>query len=195
MANEITTARGKIKTKLDIPDTTFDTMLLDCIEQAVPRLAPFVQYHLPEDVSVSMASGDDSFTVPVATSAVQRVYGRVGTTEVWREIDLWRQVRNKLYIQENINTATSIKVFAHRPFTYTDADLALLATDYPAAMLPLYLFAMAEFATYIVGNKRKFNIYQQSNGVRTLDEMKDLATFYENRAVRILEDELSAEGQ
>lgn len=195
MANEITTARGKIKTKLDIADTTFDTMLLECIEQAVPRLAPFVQYQLAEDTSVTLAVDDDSFNLPVSTSKLERLYFRTGVNEVWREVDLWRQHRNKIYINESVTYATSVKIIAHRPYTYTDADLALLATDHPAAMLPLYLFAMAEFATMIVGNKRKFNIYQQSNGVRTLDEMKDLVTFYENRAVAILENELSAEGQ
>lgn len=197
MANEITTARSKIKTKLDIAtaNTDFDSMLLECIEQAVPRLAPYVQYQLAEDTSVSLAADDDSFDLPVSTSSLERLYSRVSDNEVWREIDLWRQHRNKIYLSERPSSAASLKIIAHRPFAYTDADLALLAVDYPAAMLPLYLFAMAEFATYIVGNKRKFNIYQQMNGVRTLDEMKDLANFYENRAVRILEDELSAEGQ
>lgn len=195
MANEITTARTKIKTKLDIVDTTFDTMLLDCIEQAVPRLAPFLQYQLAEDTSVTLATDDDSFTLPVSTSQLQRLYVRTSTNEVWRELDLWRQHRNKVYLSEGIGTTTYVKVIAHRPFAYSDADLALLATDYPSAMLPLYLFSMAEFATMIVGNKRKFNIYQQSNGVRTLDEMKDLVQFYENRAVTILENEISAEGQ
>lgn len=195
MANEITTARTKIKTKLDIVDTTFDTMLLECIEQAVPRLAPFLQYQLAEDTSVTLATDDDSFTLPVSNSQLQRVYVRNSTNEVWRELDLWRQHRSKVYINEGISTTTYVKLIAHRPFAYSDADLALLATDYPAAMLPLYLFAMAEFATMIVGNKRKFNIYQQSNGTRTLDEMKDLVRFYEDRAALILENEISAEGQ
>jgi hypothetical protein len=195
MANEIVAARTKVKTKLDITDTTFDTMLLECVEQAVPRLAPFVQYQLAEDTTVSLASGDDSFTLPNAASSLERLYTRTSSTDVWREVDLWRQHRNKVYISEGISTATSVKVIAKRPFIYTDADLALLASDYPAAMLPLYLFTMAEFAILIVGNKRKFNIYQQMNGVRTLDEMKDLVRFYEDRAISILENELSAEGQ
>ncbi len=195
MANEITTARTRIKTKLDIADTTFDTMLLECIEQAIPRLAPYVQYHLAENTSVTLASGDDSFDLPVSTSQLQRLYARTHTTDIWREVDLWRQNRNKIYISEGIGTTTYLKIIAHRPYANSDADLALLSTDCPAAMLPLYLFAMAEFATMIVGNKRKFNLYQQMNGVRTLDEMKDLVEFYENRAMAILENELSAEGQ
>lgn len=194
MANEITTARTKIKTKLDIGDTTFDTMLLECIEQAVPRLAPYVQYQIAEDTSVTLSADDDSFNLPVSTSSLQRLYVRTSTNEVWRELDLWRQHRNKIYINEPISTTTYVKVIAHRPFTYTDADLALLAVDYPAAMLPLYLFAMSEFAVFLVGDKRKFNLYIQSNGVRTVDEMKDLATYYENRAIQILENEISSEG-
>lgn len=194
MAGEITAARGKIKTKLDITDTTFDTILSDCIEQAIPRLAAWFQYYIAADTSVTMAVDADSFTLPVSTSTLLRLYGRTSSTDVWREIDLWRQHRGTVYINEPISYATSLKILASRPFTYLDADLALLAVDYPEAMLVLYYFAMSEFATYLVGDKRKFNLYIQSSGVRTVDEMKDLATFYENRAVRMAEDAISSEG-
>lgn len=195
MANEITTARTRIKTKLDISTTDFDSMLLECIEQAVPRLSPYVQYLMPEDTTVSLATDDDSFTLPNSTSSLDKLYARTSTSEKWQEVDLWRQHRSKVYIYIPITTTTYLKILAKRPFVYSDADLALLATDYPSAMLPLYLFAMAEFTTMIVGNKRKFNIYQQMNGVRTLDEMQQLVKFYENRALEILENDISAEGQ
>ena len=195
MAGEIASAQTKVKNKLDINDATFDTDILENLEQAVPRLAPYLQYQLPEDTSVTLASGDDSFNLPVTGSSLDRLYFRTSSTEVWREVDLWRQHRSKVYLNENVNTVTYVKVIASRPFVYSDADLALLAADYPAAMLPLYLYACAEFATMIVGNKRKFNIYQQMNGARSLSEMQDLVTFYENRAVAILENELSAEGR
>lgn len=195
MANEIQTARGKIKTKLDINDTTFDTMLLDCIEQAIPRLAPYVKYSLAEDTSVTLAAGADSFTMPNATSQLDRLYYRSNSTDVWRELDLWRQNRSTVYISEAFSSAVTLKVIAKRPYVNTDADVALLMVDSPAAMLPLYLYSMCEFATMVVGNKRKFSIYQQMNGVRTVAEMQDLANWYETRAERILENELSAEGQ
>ena len=195
MAGEIASAQTKVKNKLDINDATFDADILENLEQVVPRLAPYLQYQLPEDTSVTLASGDDSFNLPVTGSSLDRLYFRTSSTEVWREVDLWRQHRSKVYLNENVNTVTYVKVIASRPFVYSDADLALLAADYPAAMLPLYLYACAEFATMIVGNKRKFNIYQQMNGARSLSEMQDLVTFYENRAVAILENELSAEGR
>ena len=195
MANEKQTARTKIKTKLDISDASYDSILDDCMEQATPRLAPYLQYQLAEDTTVNLASGDDSFTLPVSTSTLQHLYARTATTEAWREIDLWRQVRNKVYINEGIGTATNVKILASRPFVFSDADFALLATDYPSAMLPLYLYSIAEFYTYLTGNKRKFNDYIQTVGVRTLDEMKDLITFNEDRATQILENEVSAEGQ
>lgn len=195
MALELQTIRTKVKTKLDIQDITYDTMLLECIEQAIPRLAPYLKYRMAEDTTVTLAVDADSFTLPVSTSVLDRLYGRVSTTDVWREIDLWRQNRSTIYINEPINQLTYLKIIASRPFVYTDTDMALLMVDYPSAMLPLYLFAMAEFATMLVGNKRKFNIYQQTNGVRTVDEMMQLVTTYENRAMNILENEISAEGQ
>ena len=54
MANEIQTARSKVKGKLDIAsgNTDFDAILLECLEQAIPRLAPFVQYSIAADESV-----------------------------------------------------------------------------------------------------------------------------------------------
>jgi hypothetical protein len=195
MANEITGARTKVKTKLDITVTTFDSMLLECLEQAIPRLAPFIQLPLAEDVTTVLTADTDKFTLPVAGSHVKRLYKQISTTDPWVEIDIWRQHGDVIYLNDAITTTTTVKILAHRPYKYTDADFALLATNSPASMLPLYLFAMAEFATYIVGNKRKFNIYQQMNGVRTLAEMQELAQWYENKAIRILEDEISAEGQ
>ena len=197
MAGELVAMRGKIKTKLDISssDTTYDAMLLECIEQAIPRLSPYLKYRMAEDTTLTLAVNADSFTLPVTTSALDRLYSRVSTTDVWREVNLWRQNRETIYISEPINQLTYLKIFTSRPFVNTDADMAILAVDYPSAMLPLYLFAMAEFAMMLVGNKRKFNIYQQSNGVRTLDEMQQLVQTYENRAMAILENEISAEGQ
>jgi hypothetical protein len=197
MANERTTIRSSVKVKLDIPaaTTTFDAMLLECITQAIPRLSPWIQYQIAEDTSVSLASGADSFTLPVATSSLQRMYIRQASTYPWQEIDIWRQHRNTIYLSEPIGTAYSVKVIASRPYADSDADMALLMVDCPAALLPLYNFVMAEFATMLVGNKRKFNLYQQMNGVRTLSEMQELVQFYERRAVEILENEISAEGQ
>lgn len=194
MAGEITAARGKIKTKLDISDTTFDTTLSDCIEQAVPRLSAWFQYPLPEDTTVTLATDADKFTLPVTSSTLLRLYARTSSSDPWREIDLWRQHGSVVYINEPINTTTYLKIIASRPYTYLDADFALLATNFPEAMLPLYYFAMSEFAMVLIGNKRKFNIYQQMNGSRTLAEMQDLANFYETRAIRACEDAVSSEG-
>ena len=192
---DLATVLANVKAKLDIAsaDTTFDTYLEECIEQAFPRLSPFLQYQLPEDETTVLATGDDTFDLPEAGSKLERMYFQTTANDVWREVDLWRQHRDTIYLTENVNTATTVKIIAHRPFI--SDDIAELATDYPASLLPLYLFTMSEFAMFLVGNKRKFNIYQQMNGSRTLDEMKDLTQFYEERAVRILEDEISSEGQ
>lgn len=195
MADEIQTARSKVKTKLDINDTTFDAMLFECIEQAIPRLAPFVQLPLAADDTISLNTGDTEFDLPTSGSYLKRLYKRTASTYPWEELDMWRQHANTIYLVEGVGTTTQIRVIAHRNYGYTDADFALLAANVPAAMLPLYLFAMAEFYQMVVGNKRKFNIYQQMNGVRTVAEMQELVEIMENRAIRILEDEISAEGR
>lgn len=187
--------RDSVKVKLDIPDSTFDTNVAACVEQATMRLAPFIQYQIPEDTSVTLASGDEKFTLPVAGSKLQKMFVRSSTTDTWQLVDQWQQFGDVVYVNTSFGQSMTVKVLATRRYTYSDADFTLLQTNAPAALLPLYLFAMTEFATYITGNKRKFNIYQQMNGARSLSEMQDLATFYENRALRILEDDISAEGQ
>lgn len=197
MANEIQSARDKVKEKLDIDssDTTFNTMITEALHRAVFRLKPFVQYSIPVDTTVILSSSDSSLTLPVSGSRLQRLEKKISTDDYYQKVDGWRQDRDIVYLSETVSDSTTMRIFATRAYSNTDADFALLATDCPEAMLPLYLFAMAEFATYLVGMKRKFNIYQQMNGARTLAEMRELAEFYESRAVRILEDEISAEGQ
>ena len=197
MANEIQTARNTVKDKLDIAssDTTFDTLLTACVQEAIPRVYPYVQDKLAEDTSVTLAVDDDSFTLPVSGSQLERMYWRESSDDVWEEVDGWTQWNDTIYLEEKVTTAKSVKVLAKGNYAVTDAGLALLQTDFPAVMLPIYYFAMAQFAIRLVGNKRKFNIYQQMNGTRTLSEMQELHDFYDLNAKQILEDEISAEGR
>lgn len=185
-------ARDKVKEKLDIvSDTSFDTIIASCVEQATGRLAPFFLYDMPEDVSVTLDIGDDTFDLPDTTSTLEQMYIRSDSNDVWRYLDLWRQHNKTIYIGEPINTSTSVKLLAKRPFAYSDADFTLLPEG---AKLPLYLFTMSEFATYLSGNKRKFNIYVTSTGNRTFEEMQDWADFLENRAVRAAEQVVNGSG-
>lgn len=197
MANEIETARNVVKSKLDIAsaDTTFDALLTEAVEEAIPRVYPYVQNLLAEDTTVNLAVGDDKFTVPSFNSTVENIYWRSTSTSAWEELDAWRQWDQIVYLEEAVTTAMQIKVLAKANYPVTDAGLALLQSQYPAVMLPIYYFAMAQFAIRLVGNKRKFNIYQQMNGNRTLSEMQELHDFYDLNAKQILEDEISAEGR
>lgn len=188
------TARARVKEKLDIASTItlFDSIIDNCLTDAMPRLAPFFVYDVPADTSLTLASNDDSFTVPGTNATVQKIYVRTSPNNVWANLDFWGQHGNKVYLYERICTTTYVKLLARRAFTFTDADLALMS---PAAEAPLYMFACAEFATILVGNKRKFNIYQQTNGARSVQEMRELSEWYDNRAVRLAEDAISADGQ
>lgn len=189
----IATARTRLKDRLDIASavTTFDTLLDGCLEDAMPRLAPFFVYDMPEDTSVTLLTDADSFTLPSTVSTLHKMYVRTNVNDNWREFDAWTQHGSKIYLYEGIGTTTYVKVLARRPYTFIDGDLALMP---PTANVPLLMFAAAEFAVTLVGNKRKFNIYQQSNGARSLDEMRQLAEWYEGRAVRLAEDAISGEG-
>lgn len=197
MANELQAVRTEVKVKLDIPSasTDFDSMLLLCIEQAIYRLTPWVQYQIPEDVTVSLPANDSTFELPVTNSRLDALFYQPASTDHFKKISSWRQYREVVYLYDTYPSAVTLKILASRPFANSDADAALLEADYPFAMLPLYYFTMSEFAASIVGNKRKFNIYQQMNGVRTLSEMQELVDFYDARAVRLLEDAVSAEGR
>lgn len=197
MANEIQTARNIVKSKLDIAtsDTTFDDILTEAVEEAIPRVYPYVQNHLAEDTTVTLVIGDDKFTVPSYGSTVENVYWRDSSSDSWEELESWRQWDQVIYLEEVVTSPKEVKVLAKANYPVTDSGLAVLQSQYPAVMLPIYYFAMAQFAIRLVGNKRKFNIYQQMNGNRTLSEMQELHDFYDNNAKQILEDEISAEGR
>ena len=197
MANEIQTARNTVKQKLDIAsaDTTFDDLLTDAVEEAIPRVYPYIQNKLAEDTSVTLSSGDDSFTLANSGSVAENIYWRSSATAAWEEVEAWRQWNDVIYLEEAVTQTMYVKVLAKDNYAVTDVGLAELQADYPAAMLPIYYFAMAQFVIRLIGNKRKFNIYQQMNGTRTLSEMQELHDFYDVNARQILEDEISAEGQ
>jgi hypothetical protein len=66
-------------------------------------------------------------------------------------------------------------------------------TTFTLANIPVYLeqavlwYAMSEFYSYLAGSKSKYNIYTQS-GARSVDNMKDEADFYEDKANVYLND-------
>lgn len=188
-----TTARNRVKSKLDIAaaNTSFDTLVDEAIEDALPRLAPWFSYEMPEDTSITLSTGDDKFTVPTGNPTIQKVYVRTSDNNPWQELEYWVQHGSVVYLNENIGTATDVKLLATRTLAYNNTDLGLLPA---AAWAVLWSFACAEFYVSLVGNKRKFNLYQEGNGVRSVAEMRELVEWHEARAAKLAEDAVSADG-
>jgi len=194
MAITQASALARVKEKLDIASgiTIFDTIITDCLQDSMPRLGNFFQYDMPEDTTVTLATSADSFNLPNVASVLQKMFIRTNTNEVWRNFDYWNQHGSKIYLYDSIPSLYYVMLLARRSFVWLDSDLALMPVE---AEAPLYMFACSEFATVIAGNKRKFNIYQQTNGARSLDEMTKLAEWYDQRATRMCEDAISSEGR
>jgi len=193
---DLADVREKVKQRLDIASTDidFDEIVEDCIVDAIRRLSPFAQCDLAPDESITVSAGADSFTI-AAPTMVTDLFEKPEGADTWRRVDLWKQYMTQVILFETTAYARNFKVLAHRPYEATDGDITIIESTHPSLFLAIYLFAQAEFANHIIGNKRKFNMYQQSNGTRTLSEMQELVEHYERRAIRLLEDDLSAEGQ
>ena len=182
-----TTARERVKVYLNISGTSEDTIIDNILEDVTPRLAPYFLYDTGETTS-TLATDAESFAV-TAGYILKKLWYRTDTTLPYRLLDEWRQDGSTVYIRASINTTTYIKYICLRPYTY-GSDYTLMPKS---AELPLYLFAQAEYYNYIIGNKRKFNLYQQTNGSRTMDEMRDQIEFTEARAMRLCEDGIANE--
>lgn len=182
-----TQAREKVKTKFDIPTatTSLDAAIDEAVETALVMLTPFIHSPLTVDTSVSLASTDTEFDLPISGSTLKRLHVTYtgGHQVLWTA---WTQHGDTILLTE-LPGAVDVTLYA-------DAALSAGATV-PERFTPAYVdYACSEFATTLAGSKSKYNVYAQATGARGVDNMLDLAEFYEQRAERRVARVADAEG-
>lgn len=172
-----TQALAKVKKKFDLVSTTdLDTYITDAIETASLLLAPYIATPLTVDTTVSLTTSSTKFTLPVAGSTVKRLNIKSSSGD---EVAFtsWSQHGDVILLNDYLPYSATIYVYADKPLTTSDTV--------PLRFAPAWVdFGCSEFATTLAGSKSKYNIYAQATGARAVDNMLDLAEFYEQRAER-----------
>lgn len=170
-----------IKRKFRLTGATLDTDITASITLAVNSLAPYIKKSVV-DSSLTANSTDDFLTIPVAYTGADLTNIFVKESNgLWRKFVDYSKDGDIIYLREYLDNASSIRLHLRVPFTF--AQVATIPLAYSRALVEL---SCAEFATMLAGDKSSYNIYAQSNGARAVDNMLDLAEYYERTAERRL---------
>lgn len=185
------TARARVKRKFQIPtsDIGFDADIDDAVSMACDLISPFSKRKIAEDTSITLTANQSSFTLPVSGSELNRLYIRASANYKWSLFTDWTQDGDTIYMYESFNSSMQLKILA-----YGDYDVSTIASISNAMCIPLIDFACSEFASFLAGNKTKYNIYMQNTGARAVDNLLNMSEWYETRALRRVDKIADAEG-
>lgn len=178
MALSIASARASVKSRLDIPSgvTSFDTVIDEFVQSAVNRLWPATAQEVDaQTVAVTVDSYGETIvtlgSLPTAVTSARSVEASAGYN--FSPIYNFYHHGTKLKVQDLSSDITTLRIYGLTPYVLTTVP------DYLAPAI--FWYAMSEFYDYLVGNKRKYNIYQQA-GARLVDNMAQESNFYSDKA-------------
>jgi len=174
-----TNMRAEVVRKFRIVGSALNADIDECVVIAVESLSPYIKKSVT-DTSLTATSSTDSLTIPTAGADLEKIYVK-GSSGLWQKYDDYSKIGDVIYLRSWLDASTSIRL--HLKVPYVIGDLANIPYPYKR---PLIELACAEFATMLAGDKSRYNIYAQSNGARAVDNMLDLAGFYEEKARRAL---------
>jgi hypothetical protein len=170
-------ARTPVKNRLGVTDTSFDTQIDDFITQAINRLFPRAGQEVSmQAVSISPDSYGEAFvdlstlTTPIADVRLVEYVGTGATAPA----DNKYLHGTSLRLRDLPSWATSLKLYGLNRHTLSTVPAEL--------ELAVIWYAMSEFYELMTASKSKYNIYSQSSGARAVDNMRDEALFYEQKA-------------
>jgi hypothetical protein len=186
------TALAQVKSRLDIDSsvTTFDAAINEFVLSAVNRLYPIAQNEVAAQTKVAGVDGFGELIVDLSTLttpiiAARKVDASVSGGAYFPATETAHHGTNLTVRELPANQSVTLKIHGLSMFT--------LAT------VPVFLeqaviwYAMSEFYDYLAGNKRKYNVYAQS-GARNVDNMRDEAEFFEQKANVYLNDRTTIYG-
>lgn len=184
-----TEARDAVKRKFKITVATLNDDIDECVSTAVDLLSPYVKRPVVDETLTGVSSSTDSLTPTALVDDVDIRSMYVKSNELWEKYDNYRVDGNMILLKSWLEDGSDVRLFLKVPFTIADIE------DIPAVVTrPMVELACAEFATMLAGDKSRYNIYSQATGARAVDNMIDLAEYYEGRAERRLQKLSDGEG-
>ncbi|CAB4155632.1 hypothetical protein UFOVP667_14 [uncultured Caudovirales phage] len=179
MALTTVSARYSVKKRLDIAAgvLVFDDAIDEFVLSGVKRLYPIAQRELPVQTSSVVADNYGEATVDLSAlatpvKAARKVeysdgYGFANSDDNYHH-------GVTLYVRNLPSGTVTLRIYGVTNFALDTVSEELES--------PVFWYAMSEFYTYLVGNKSKYSIYSQSSGARSVDNMQELADYYEQKA-------------
>lgn len=183
--------RDKIKRRLGIreDDGQFDSDIDDFTLEAIANLYPIVQREMPFE-TVVLDANKNEIDLDKLTSAVVNVRKlelQDDITDEWAGNDEFTQ-HDTIVQLYGTNRVSPTNVRIHGNGRYTNGNVP------PELDQVILVWAMSEFYSLLVGDKRKYNIYAQTSGSRSVDNLRDLSDYYLDRGNQILADRATVRG-
>lgn len=189
------TALAAVKSRLDITDASWDTLLAEFIQTATARLYPLAQYEVPAQTKAVTVDGYGETIVDLSTLTTPVLAARSiearAAAEWFKHTDTSHH-GTSLTVRDLPSNVTELRIYGLKAFMITSAAGTTTLPDYLANAV--YWYAISEFFDYLVGNKRKYNIYAQQTGARGVENMNEQAEYYENKANVFLNDRATIYG-
>lgn len=187
------TLRSKVKRRLGIKEdeTQFDADIDDFVQESVASLFPIVQKEIaPEDFD--LPAGENTFNlitpdVSLRIKSIRRLEIYDPSNDTWNPTDEYTQHGSQILLYESFHETKKIRVYGLGPHSYADLPIELIQV--------VINWAISEFYSMLVGDKRKYNIYTQSNGARSVDNFSSTSQFYLDRGNQLLADRANIRGQ
>ena len=184
--------RDKLKRRLGIreDENQFDTDIDDFTYEAVANLYPIVQVELPTE-TYTLPAGENEISLKHEDlsgdiETVRRLEIYSDENDTWNPTDEYTQHDNFIYLYEGFSSGKQIRL--HGLGRY---NLSNLPKEFEQVVLN---WAMSEFYSLLVGDKRKYTIYTQTTGSRSVDNLRDLSDYYLDRGNQLLADRATVRG-
>ena len=184
--------RDRIKRRLGIReiDLQFDSDIDDFVVEGVNSLFPIVQAELPPEDYVLPANEseidlrDESLTGFILSVRRLKVQAEDGG---FNSFDDYTIHGHTLYLYDSTSSPRTIRIEGLGRYVVDSVPL-----EYAQVIIN---WAMSEFYSLLTGDKRKYNIYTQTTGARSVDNLRDLSDYYLDRGNQILADRATIRGQ
>ena len=182
------TARTSVKNRLGIKsaDTTWDTLVDDFVAAAVLRLYPKASLETDRQ-EVTPITVDSYGECEIDISALSGGLRAGRQYEAWDGYT-WQKITNVYHhgkyarLRGVPTTATKIRLYGLKPYT----DISVVQ-DW--LLQAVFWFAMSEFYDYLAGSNADYNIYMQNTGARAVDNLRDEAMYFDQRAAAFLDNQ------